>query len=161
MAELIWRGQCLVWRATGEADDTAAAREALASGKVQGVDACNMDFKGATELLLERLADDGSAVAVTLRPTRKEGRRVVTDRDAAALTVTFASPILYQVMEEAVAAMHGLRVPDERTVLCEMAGNAYIDGLGLEQLRPGVRYFLLRTAHSVVWAACAETPALS
>lgn len=114
-----------------------------------------------TEFLLEALADDGSALVITLRPTRKESGRVVADMDAEATTVTFASPMLYQVMDEALAAMHGLRAPAASVVLFEMAGNAYLDGQGLEQLRPGVRHFLLLTAHSVLWAACEDGPVVS
>jgi len=113
------------------------------------------------EFLLEALADDGVALAVTLRPTRKEGSRIVANRLAAASTVTFASPMAYQVMDEVVAAMHGLAAPDAQTVLYEISGNAFIDGHRLEQLRPGVRHFLLRTAHSVLWAACDEVPVVS
>ena len=96
------------------------------------------------EFLLEALADDGMVLTVTLRPTRKEGGRVMAD----------------QVMDEVVAAMHGLAAPDAQTVLFEISGNAFIDGHGLARLRPGVRHFLLRTAHSVLWAACDEAPAV-
>ena len=113
------------------------------------------------EFLLEALADDGIVLAVTLRPTRKEGSRIVADRLAVASTVTFASPMTYQVMDEVVAAMHGLAAPDAQTVLFEISGNAFIDGHRLEQLRPGVRHFLLRTAHAVLWAACDEAPVVS
>lgn len=112
------------------------------------------------EFLLEALADDGMVLTVTLRPTRKEGGRVMADRLAGASTVTFASPLAYQVMDEVVAAMHGLAAPDAQTVLFEISGNAFIDGHGLARLRPGVRHFLLRTAHSVLWAACDEAPAV-
>lgn len=114
------------------------------------------------ELLLNRIEDDGLVLKIFLCPLTHYGGRVVPDSDAAEIIVSFKAPVLYQVMDEVIASLHGLTAPVAHHILFEVEVNDYMESFKLSELYAydPVRNFLLVTAHSVVWISCRDEPAI-